>query len=152
MSPMRRSLSITAILCITCSGCIESTFTVPYPPDEQPSRLWRADPRTVGWDDVEVVYYFTTYHGLEAHVQSKNDKYEFIQPVEFWYETEPNCPSFYLPDKIPHYTVVSYNGVMERYLYTFVSMTAGRTARFVFLVQKTGPTTKPDASFIHSPH
>jgi hypothetical protein len=105
------------LLAASAAGCVESYFKIPYPPGARPSKLWAADPRTTGWNGVEVEYALLTYGGVEARVCSADGRHQFKQRGESWYEDERGQPSHsYQSQEI---LVVRFDGREERYRFVY---------------------------------
>jgi len=104
---------VFVIIAASATGCVESYWKIPYPPGARPSKLWTADPRTAGWNGVEVEYALLTHGGVEADVRSADGRHEFKQRGESWYEDDHGKPPrTYEEQKI---LVVRFDGREERY-------------------------------------
>src|SRR5690242_4758737 len=81
------SALLFAAAALGSAGCnIESIWNVPCSASERPSTLWATDPRTQGWNGVEVEYWVLTDGGVDATVRSSDRRHQFKARGECWYE------------------------------------------------------------------
>jgi hypothetical protein len=94
-------------------GCAESNFIIPYPPGEEPSRLWSNDPRTRGWDGVIVEYALYGDGSVGADVHSAEGRHHFKETGRSWYENQRGERFDSAGDD--RLFVASFHGQEERY-------------------------------------
>jgi hypothetical protein len=87
MSTRATALSLPLLVSLL-GGCAESNFIIPYPPGEEPSRLWSNDPRTRGWDGVVVEYTLYGDGSVVADVRSADGRHHFKEQGRGLYENE----------------------------------------------------------------
>ena len=97
------------------SGCVESTFLVPYPSGQLSSKLWTTDPRTKGWDSVHVEYWFLTHPEgtVKAVVSSGDGKHCFAEKgsVNFYQHADGHMYNY----DSHGMSVLTFHGKSERY-------------------------------------
>jgi hypothetical protein len=101
------------LLATLLGGCAESNFIVPYPPGEEPSRLWSNDPRTRGWNSVIVEYALYGDGSVVADVHSSDGRHHFKETGQSWNESQRG-ERFRSADN-DRLFVVSFHGREERY-------------------------------------
>lgn len=118
------------LLCTLAAGCAESSWIVPHPRTQAPSRLWTTDPRTRNWDGVEARYILYGDGHVDADIRSFDGHHHFKARGESWYENEQGqrFTSYLDPDRSPVW-VVRFDGREERYVDGGISTNRGRALK-----------------------
>jgi hypothetical protein len=127
------------LLCTLAAGCAESSWIIPYPRTQTPSKLWTTDPRTRGWDGVEARYILFGDGHVDADIRSFDGHHHLKARGESWYENEQGQRfTAYRGSDVSPVWVVRFDGREERYVAGNVSTGRGRA-----LKPFTPPTTPP---------
>jgi hypothetical protein len=122
------SMIMLLLLVTGVGGCAESSWVIPYPPGEKPSKLWTEDPRTRGWGGVVVYYNLYGDGSIEAKVRSTDGRHGFNAWGDFWNETKNGERSAqYMGENVTPVTAVRFGEREERYLDGGVSSVEGRS-------------------------